>query len=252
MSEKDCEALLNKARSYESQATGTVAGQEYIEKAADKLREAGDCYFKLKNYEKALNCYTEAYKHHKKINYTVSAAMDSERMARCYQNLGKKVEFEKFMQEAAATYAEQGEKMSMAGNLVSAALLYSDSAIAYKALSHHNSFKNCFELAAQNYSEYAEMLLEEKDYGYAAANLGWAAMCSFAISNFDDAVKKADKALELCSKNNIKDENYDVAALSKAICSRDPSKSRQLFDRIKDNLSESEIKIVNECLENLG
>jgi len=247
--EKDCEAMLNKARNYESQATATVAGQEFIEKAADKLREAGDCYFKFKNYKSAIKCYSEARERHKKLNYTVSVAMDSEGIAQCHHSLGNTEGFKKFIEEAAEIYANQGEKMTMAGNLVSAALLYSEAAIAYKVLSNSDAFRNCFELAAKNYLEYGGMLLEEKDYGYAAANLGWASMCYFAISNIDDAIKNSERALKICKNNNILDDNYELATLSKAICDRVLQTATQSFNKIKDNLSESEVKIVKKCLQ---
>ncbi len=252
MNEKDCETLLNKARNYESQATDTVAGQEYIEKAADTLREAGDCYFNSGNFEAALKCYLEACEHHKNLNYTVSVAMDSERIAKCHRNLGNTEDFKKYMAEAANIYADQAEKMSMAGNLVSAALLYSDAAMAYKALGNSEASKNCFELAAQNYREYAEILIEEQDYGYAAANLSWASMCSFAISNLDEAVRNADRALALCRNNDITNDNYELATLSKAVCDGDSQKATQTLNRIKESLSDSEIKIINLCLQNLA
>jgi tetratricopeptide (TPR) repeat protein len=249
--EKDCEMMLNKARNYESQATETVAGQEYIEKAADNLKEAGDCYFKVNNYEMSLKCYSEALEHHKKLKYTVSVAMDSEGIARCYQNLGNMERSKKFMEQAAGIYADQGEKMTMASNLVSAALLYGDAAIAYAALANLDNFKKYFELAAQNYLGYAEVLFEENDYGYAAANLGWASICYFAISNPDEAVKNANKALDICENNNITDDNYQLATLSKAICDGDLQRAKQSFNEIKDNLSETEVKIINQCLQNL-
>ncbi|MEM2144218.1 MAG: hypothetical protein QW279_02575, partial [Candidatus Jordarchaeaceae archaeon] len=217
MNEKDCEAMLNKASNYESQATATVAGQEFIEKAADKLKEAGDCYFKFKNYKMALQCYSKARELHKKINYPVSVAMDSECIAKCHHTLGNMGDFKKHMQEAAEIYASQAQKMTTAGNLMSAALLYSEAAIAYNALANPDAFKKFLELAAQNYQEYAEMMLEEQDYSYAVANLAWASMCYFAISNIDDAIKYSNKALKLCENNNIKDDNYVLACLSKHI-----------------------------------
>jgi tetratricopeptide (TPR) repeat protein len=251
VTEKDCEAMINKARNYESQATGTVAGQEFVEMAADKLKEAGDCYFKFKNYKAAINCYSEAREHHKKLNYAVSVAMDSEGIAQCYKSLGSKDEFTKFMGESAEIYAAQGEKLTTAGNLVSAALLYSEAAIAHKALCDSDAFRNFFDLAAQNYLEYAETLLEEKDYGYAAANLGWASMCAFAISNKDDAIKNSDRAIKICEKNNILDDNYELATLSKAICDGVLKTAKQYLSKIKDNLSESELKIVKQCLQTL-
>ncbi|WXG40408.1 MAG: hypothetical protein WED07_06275 [Candidatus Freyarchaeum deiterrae] len=249
MNEKDCEAMLNKARNYESQATGTVAGQEFIEKAADKLKEAGDCYSKFKDYKTAITCYSEASKHHKKLNYAVSVAMDSEGIAQCHKNLGNDEAFKKFMREAAEIYAAQGEKMTTAGNLASAALLYSEAAITNKALHNSNACKNFFTLAAQNYLEYAEMLLEEKDYGYVAANLAWASMCNFAISNREDAIKNSDRALKICEKNNILDENRELATLSKAICDGSLKAAKQSLNKIKDNLSESELKIIKQCLQ---
>ncbi len=249
MKEKDCEMMVNKARKYESQATNTVAGQEYIEKAADSLREAGNCYFEVNNFKNARKCYSEALEHHKKLNYTVSVAMDSEGIAHCYRNLGNMQESKKFMGQAAEIYADQGEKMTMAGNLVSAALLYSDAAIAYKLLGNSDAFRNCFELAAQNYLEYAKILLEEKDYGYAVSSLSWASMCYFAISNLDDAIKNANKALGICKNNSVTDDNYELATLSKAICNSDLQRAKQSLSKIKNNISETEIKIINQCLK---
>jgi tetratricopeptide (TPR) repeat protein len=249
VSEKDCEAMLNKARNYESQATATVAGQEFIEKAADKLKQAGDCYFKLKNYKTAIKCYSEAREHHKRINYPVSVAMDSEGIAHCHHSLGNTEEFKKYMKEAAEIYANQAQKMTMAGNLISAALLYCEAAIAYRALANSDAFRNYFGLAAQNYLEYAEMLLEEQDYSYAVANLAWASMCYFAISNIDDAIKNSDRALKICENNNVQDDNYELASLSKAICDCVLQNATQSFNKIKNSLSESEVKIVKQCLQ---
>lgn len=251
MNEKDCEAMLNKASNYESQATATVAGQEFIEKAADKLKEAGDCYFKFKNYKMAIQCYSKARELHKKINYPVSVAMDSEGIAKCHHTLGNMGDFKKHMQEAAEIYARQAQKMAMAGNLASAALLYSEAAIAYNALTNPDAFKNFFELAAQNYQEYAEMLLEEQDYSYAAVNLAWASLCYFAISNIEDAVKHSNRALKICENNNIRDDNYELVSLSRAVCDCVPQTVMQYFNKIKDNLSESEVKIVKYCLQKL-
>lgn len=251
MNEKNCEMMINKAKKYESQATDTVAGQEYIEKAADNLKEAGDCYFQINNYEKALKCYKEALKHHEKLKYAVSVAMDSEGIAKCYQNLGELEESKKFMEQAAEIYASQGEKMVMAGNLVSAALLYSDAALAYKLFGHSEAFRNHFELAAQNFLEYAETLLEENDYRYAACNLGWASLCHFAISNIDDAVDTANKALGICEKKGVTDDNYELAIMSKAICDNDLQRAKQSLNKIRENLSETELKIINQCLQNL-
>lgn len=241
--------MLNKARNYESQATVTVAGQEFIEKAADKLKEAGDCYFKFKNYKMAIECYSQAREHHKKLNYPVSVAMDSVGIAQCHHSLGNMVGFKKYMEEAAEIYTTQGQKMTMAGNLASAALIYSEAAIAYKALANLDAYRNCFELAAQNYTEYAEMLLEEKDYSYAVANLAWASMCNFAISNIDNAIKNSERALKICKNNNILDDSYELVALSKAVCDSVLQSATQSFNKIKDNLSESEVKIVKQCLQ---
>lgn len=243
---EECEQKVRKAEEHLRKVTDTVAGQEFLEKAADTMKEAGDCYRQHGAFEKAIEAYSRALEMHLKLGYDISAAKDYEEMAFCYEKMGKSEEFKRLAYNAAKIYVERGKKLEEMGNLGSAALSYANAAAVYKKIGERKQYMEKLALAAENFKQYGEMWCDEEDYDYGVMNLSWSVICRVALGEIEVAKDLVNRVAVLCEEGKVEEARKFIDATRRFVYGE--LEAKEFIKIISSELDDVEEKVIKEIL----